>query len=349
MTKFGLKHYIFILLVGVVICAALLIFQTNQAGVERDNSTKATSSIPKVEIVDIAIIGSGPAGVAAAQYSAGNKFNIAIFNGPNSGGYAATLEQINNWPGKTSCAGDVLMQDLRANAEKVNARFVDETVTKIDYSTRPFALTTDAGNTFKASTIIIATGTERKKPKIPGGSEYWGRGISPCSLCDSTSHINKHLVVVGNNYHVINETVHLAKTAQEIYLFVSDKIMEKVSQHQFPANVHLMPGKVSRIIGNEKTVTGIEYLENGEHKTMETHGVFVSLGDRPNSSICQNGGPKTDKKGYIQTAPHSQATTISGIFAAGDVCQPHIKQAVIADADGLRAAIEATKFINKKN
>jgi thioredoxin reductase (NADPH) len=300
---------------------------------------------------DLIIIGSGPAGFTAGIYAARAKIYPLIIQGKNPGGQLMGTTFVNNWPGTTSILGPKLMLDIQSHALQVGCKLLPETVVKTELSTRPFRLWTHRDKEFTADALIIATGSLPKKLHCPGEDEYWGRGVSSCAVCDAALYQDKQVVIVGGGDSAMEYTLALAKYTDHITII---HILEKLTAAptlaqkvlDMPKVRILYSSTVVKIHGDKSHVTGIT-VQNQQDQTqtaLPADGVFLAIGMQPNSSIVQ-GQLELDNLGYIKVTQNTH-TSIAGIFAAGDVTDPHYRQAITSAGTGCMAALDAIRYLS---
>jgi thioredoxin reductase (NADPH) len=302
-------------------------------------------------IIPVAVIGSGCAGLSAALYGARASLYTVVFQGSQPGGQLTTTSYVENWPGTPKSLGTTLINQTRKQAEQFGAVMVNQTIEKVDFSTWPFKLWTDDGSEINALSVIIATGSNPNLLKVPGESTYFGKGVTTCAICDAPYYKDKKVVIVGGGDSAVEEAVLLSSFAKEITVLVrGDRMRAAPTQQerfkQYPAIKILYNTQITEIKGNAKEVTHIALLNNKTKatSTIPVDGVFLAIGHAPNSQIFKN-YLNLDTQGYITLAPRNQETNLQGIFAAGDVSDPDFKQAGVAAGDGIKAALGAVNFL----
>ncbi|MCL1956541.1 MAG: thioredoxin-disulfide reductase [Fibromonadales bacterium] len=308
---------------------------------------------------EVVIIGSGPAGHTAAIYLGRAKREPLMFEGFMAGGIAAggqltTTETIENFPGfADGILGSELMEQMRKQSLKNSVRIVTETVASVDFSKKPFVLTLESEEKIEAKSVIVATGATAKVLNIPGSKQYWQKGISACAVCDGALPIfrNKTIAVVGGGDTAMGEAEHLAKFASEVVIIHRrDEFRASlVLQERIKSNPKI------KIMWNSIPVEfkGSKFLESvtlqntltKENTELGISGFFYAIGHNPNTEFL-GGQLKLDEQGFIITKPGSTKTSVEGVFAAGDVQNPHHRQAIIAAGSGCLAALECEEFIN---
>jgi len=310
----------------------------------------------KIEKVECLIIGSGPAGYTAAIYAARAELHPIIYQGMQPGGQLTITTEVENFPGYPDGAqGPAMMEDMRKQAERFGTEIRWGEIVDVDVTKRPFLVKTDDGKELFAETIIIATGASAKWLGIPSEQEYNGYGVSACATCDGYFYKGKVVAVTGGGDTAAEEASYLAKLAKKVYLIHRrDELRaSKAMQNRVLKTPNIEPvwnSVVQEIVGKKegfmKAVTGVlvENVKTGVQKTIEIDGFFVAIGHKPNSDLFK-GKLKMDETGYIITSPDSTATSVQGIFAAGDI-QDHVyRQAVTAAGTGCMAALEAERFL----
>ena len=303
------------------------------------------------------IIGSGPAGHTAAIYTARANLKPLLFEGFLAGGVAAggqltTTTDVENYPGfPEPINGPELCDRFRAQSLRYGTEIVTETVTSVALSRRPFVVQTDK-TTAEAEGLIIATGATAKRMHVPGEQELWQKGISACAVCDGALPVfrNKVLAVIGGGDSAVEEATHLTKFAAKVLLIHrretlrASKIMQERALHHPKIEV-IWNAVLTRALGTE-ALTGIEVRDVATNavRTIDCGGLFYAIGHTPNTAFLK-GQLTLDEAGYIKTTPGSTATSVPGVFAAGDVQDRVFRQAVTAAGSGCMAAIEAERWL----
>ncbi len=296
------------------------------------------------------IIGSGPAGYTAAVYGARAMLAPILVEGLQPGGQLTITTDVENWPGETAIMGPDLMAKMRTQAEHVGAELVSDIIASVDLSKRPFVAVADSGTVFEADTIVVATGASARWLGLESETRLRGRGVSACATCDGFFFRGKHVAVVGGGNTAVEEALFLTNFASKVSLIHRRDALraDKTNQARLFANPKvemIWNAAVSGVIG-EDGVTGIELTdtETGSKRTMDVDGLFIAIGHDPATALFQ-GQLAMDAEGYILTAPDSTATSVEGVFAAGDVKDKLYRQAVTAAGMGCMAALEAERLL----
>jgi thioredoxin reductase (NADPH) len=297
------------------------------------------------------IIGSGPAGYTAAIYASRANLNPVLYEGLQSGGQLTTTTEVENFPGyPQGITGMQLMDDLRRQAMRFGADIRLGTVTKVDFSQRPFTVTIDDSKHIHAETVIIATGATAKYLGLPSEEKFKGMGVSACATCDGFFYRKKDVAVVGGGDTACEEAVYLAGLARKVYMIVRRNVLRATTIMQqrvmnTPNIEILWEYQTKEITGNENGVTcAVLTGKNGEEKIIAIDGFFLAIGHQPNTEIFKP-SVETDEQGYIITKGKTTKTNIAGVFAAGDVQDPHYRQGITAAGSGCMAAIDAERFL----
>lgn len=298
------------------------------------------------------IVGTGPAGLTAAIYLARANMNPLVIEGPEPGGQLTTTTEIENFPGfPEGITGPELMDNMRKQAERFGAEFYTGWVTHTDLSERPFKLQVEGKGEIVTETLIISTGASAKYLGIPGEQDNLGRGVSACATCDGFFFRNKELIVVGGGDTAMEEAIFLTRFASKVTLvhrreeLRASKIMRERARSNDKIQWALNQTPVE-VLADDRGVTGLKVLNNttGKEEIIETNGVFVAIGHRPNTGFLE-GQLTTDESGYIVTVPGTTETNIPGVFACGDVQDSRYRQAITAAGSGSMAAIDSEKFV----
>ena len=300
------------------------------------------------------IIGSGPAGYTAAIYASRASLNPVVYCGLQTGGQLTQTTVVENFPGyPEGVDGNQMMLDLRSQAERFGADLRDGVIVKADLSKAPYILTTDEGHKIAADTVIIATGASAKYLGLADEEKYKGEGVSACATCDGFFYRKKTVAVVGGGDTACEEALYLAGLAKKVYMIVrkpflraSDVMKRRVDETE---NIEILYEHNTLGLYGENGVEGAHVVkrkgESDEQRyDLPIDGFFLAIGHKPNSDIFKD-WIDTDEVGYIITEGKTPRTKIPGVFAAGDVADPHYRQAITAAADGCRAALEAKNYL----
>ena len=307
------------------------------------------------ERVKCLIIGSGPAGYTAAIYTGRANINPVLYEGIQPGGQLTITTEVENFPGyPEGISGTQLMDDLRAQAERFGVEIRTGIITKVDFSERPYKLTIDDEKEIEAETVIISTGASAKYLGLDDEKKYAGMGVSACATCDGFFYRKKVVAVVGGGDTACEEAVYLAGLAKQVYLIVrkpylraSQIMQERVLNH--PKIQVLFEHNTVGLFG-DNGVEGVHLVKRkGEadesYYDLAIDGFFLAIGHNPNSEVFKP-WIETDEVGYIVTEGATPRTRVPGVFAAGDVADPHYRQAITAAGSGCKAAIEAERFLS---
>ena len=304
----------------------------------------------------VLIIGSGPAGCTAAIYAARACLDPVMVRGLTPGGQLTITTEVENYPGfAEAIQGPWLMEQMEAQARHVGTTIIDDIVTEVDFSRRPFTLKGDSGAEYTADTVIIATGASAKWLGLPSEQKYQGFGVSACATCDGFFYRGKTVVVVGGGNTAVEEALYLTNHASKVTLVHrrGELRADKTNQRRLLAHPKVnvvWNSAVEEILGSDDPpgVTGVRLknLETGAVSELATDGFFVAIGHAPATELFRGKLPMDDA-GYLLTAPDSTATSIPGVFAAGDVKDHVFRQAVTAAGMGCMAALEAERFLGQ--
>jgi len=304
--------------------------------------------------VKVLIIGSGPAGYTAAIYAARAMLNPVLIAGMEQGGQLMITTDVENYPGYADpVQGPWMMEQMLKQAQHVGAEIVNDLVTNVDMSVRPFRLSTDSGTQWTADTLIIATGAKAKWLGIESEQTFQGFGVSACATCDGFFYRNKDVIVVGGGNSAVEEALYLSNICKTVTVvhrrdsFRSEKILSERLFAKHNVNV-IWDHEVAEITGSLKpsSVTGakLRNVKTGALSDVATDGVFVAIGHAPATELFK-GKLKHKPNGYLWTAPDSTATDVEGVFAAGDVTDDTFRQAITAAGMGCMAALEAERYL----
>ncbi|WP_232824370.1 thioredoxin-disulfide reductase [Blastomonas sp. UPD001] len=299
----------------------------------------------------VLIIGSGPAGYTAAIYASRSALNPLLIEGPQPGGQLTITTDVENWPGDTRVQGPDLMMRMGEHARHVGAELISDYIVEVDLTTRPFAATGDTGDRYTADSVIIATGANARWLGLESEMRYRGQGVSACATCDGFFFRNRICAVVGGGNTAVEDALHLANFASEVYLVHRRDTLraDKANQARLFANRKIKViwnAEVAEVLGDGGKVTGVRLTDvaTGAQSMLTIDGLFVAIGHDPATSLFA-GQLAMDEDGYILVTPGSTATSVPGVFAAGDVQDKHFRQAVVSAGMGCMAALEAEHFL----
>jgi thioredoxin reductase (NADPH) len=301
------------------------------------------------KLYDVIIIGSGPAGYTAAIYAARANLSVLMFQGYQVGGQLMLTSDVENYPGfEEGILGPEMMEKFEAQARRFGTGVIPEDVISVDFSKRPFKVTTDSGD-YLARAIIIATGASAKWLGLPSEQRLQGRGVSACATCDGFFFKKKDVAVVGGGDTAMEEATFLTRYANHVTVIHrrdtlrASKIMQDRA-FKNPKISFIWDTDVIEVLGEEE-VTGLRLrdVKTGEENILPVQGFFLAIGHKPNTDLFK-GVLNMDKAGYIVPAEYTM-TNIPGVFAAGDVTDHRYRQAVTAAGDGCRAAIDAERWL----
>lgn len=311
--------------------------------------------MPGTAKTPVLIIGAGPAGYTAAIYAARANRSPVVIEGMQPGGQLTITTDVENYSGfAQAIQGPWLMEQMRAQAQNVGAQLISDVVTEVDFSARPFKCKTDAGETYEAETVIIATGAQAKWLGLAGERTYGGRGVSACATCDGFFYRGKTVAVVGGGNTAVEEALYLANIAKNVILIHRrDQLRaEKILQDRLfgLSNLKILWNRsIHDMLGTDDAFPILRSLilkdDAGSTETVEVDGLFVAIGHSPNTGIFRS-QISMDDEGYIVAEAGSTRTNIPGVFAAGDVRDKTYRQAITAAGMGCMAALDAERFLN---
>jgi thioredoxin reductase (NADPH) len=303
-------------------------------------------------VENVVIIGSGPAGLTAAVYAARADLRPLVIDGVQPGGQLTITSDVENFPGfPEGVQGPELMDRMRRQAERFGTRFVGDEATRVDFSGRPFAI--DVGrDRIDARAVVVATGARARRLGLPSEEALFGRGVSACATCDGFFFRGKDVLVVGGGEAALEEAVYLARTSRTVrVIHRRDQLRATpimIERARGTPNVSFVWDTVvtecldpdqGRFVGAR-----VRQVKTGEERVLEADGLFVAIGHAPATDIFA-GQLELDPAGYVVTRPGTPRTSVPGVFAAGDVADPHYRQAVSAAGAGCAAAIEVQRFL----
>jgi thioredoxin reductase (NADPH) len=302
------------------------------------------------------IIGSGPAGYTAAIYAARAALEPVLFTGVEVGGQMTTTTDVDNWPGDADgVQGPELMERMKRQAERFGTRLIYETVNAVDFARRPFEITADGG-VYTADAVIIATGASAKYLGLPSEEAFKGKGISACATCDGFFFRNQPVAVIGGGNTAVEEALYLSNIASKVTIvhrrdeFRAEKIMSnRLIEKAKSGNVEIVwDHTLDEVLGDEHGVTGarLAHTKSSETQDIAAQGIFIAIGHKPNTDVFE--GQVEMLGGYIvldKASPFATATSVAGVFAAGDVADPVYRQAVTSAGAGCMAALDVERYL----
>lgn len=298
------------------------------------------------------IIGSGPAGYTAAVYASRALLEPVLLQGFQPGGQLTITTEVENWPSVIETQGPDLMQAFEAHAKAVGTEIIMDHVNTLDLSARPFTATCDSGTVWKADAIILATGAQAKWLDLPSEEKFKGFGVSACATCDGFFYRGKEVLVIGGGNTAVEEALYLANLASKVTLIHrrdslrAEAILQKrLMEH--PKVEIVWDHVLDEVLGTDSDgVTGarLAHASTGETREIDAAGVFIAIGHAPASELVKD-QLETHMGGYVVTAPDSTATSIPGVFAAGDITDHVYRQAVTSAGMGCMAALESERFL----
>jgi len=302
----------------------------------------------------VLILGSGPAGCTAAIYAARANLEPLMVAGIQPGGQLTITTDVENYPGFADVIqGPWLMEQMQAQAQAVGARLISDIIVEVDLSKRPFVCSGDSGDTYTAETMIISTGANARWLGLPAEKKFMGFGVSACATCDGFFYRGKKVAVIGGGNTAVEESIYLTNHAEKVTLVHRrDELRaEKILQDRLLKNPKIevvWNNVLVDILGDEDppgvTVVQLENVKTSETTDLAVDGVFIAIGHDPATKLFV-GKLDMDGEGYITSAPDSTATSVPGVFAAGDVTDKVYRQAVTAAGMGCMSALEAEKFL----
>ncbi|CAN5732711.1 thioredoxin-disulfide reductase [soil metagenome] len=307
------------------------------------------------------ILGSGPAGYTAAIYAARANLKPMLLTGLAPGGQLTTTTEVDNWPADVhGVQGPQLMQRFLEHAERFDTKVVYDHVNQVDLSTRPFKLTGDAGE-YTCDALVIATGASAKYLGLPSEEAFKGRGVSGCATCDGFFYRDQDVCVVGGGNTAVEEALYLSNIAKKVYLIhrrdkfraepiMLDRLAEKVAAGKVVIKTHVV---LNEVLGDDSGVTGVrlKHLVSGAAEDIGLSGCFIAIGHHPNTTLFE--GRLKMVGGYIVTGSagfgegFATATSVAGVFAAGDVQDSVYRQAITSAGSGCMAALDAQRFLDQ--
>ena len=310
----------------------------------------------KSNIVPVLVVGSGPAGVMASIYAARAGLHVVNMEGFQPGGLLTTTTDVENWPGSINILGPDIIKGLRSQALASGVYFLQDSVKEIKTDVWPIVVQTEEGLELNCMSVIMATGSTPRKLGIKGEEEFWGNGVTSCALCDAPFFRNKDVVVVGGGDSATEETLQLLPYVRTVTLLVrKDKMRASQAMQDRLKNSRvkiLYNHEPREVMGNEEDgVTALKVYDNNKklEYILPTSGLFLAIGHDPNTELLKGSAVKIDEHGYIVPEGRSQKSSVSGVFAAGDVADPDYRQAGTSAGDGSKAGIDVQRFMQNLN
>ena len=304
-----------------------------------------------MEKVKVLIIGSGPAGFTSAIYTSRANLSPVLYEGIEPGGQLTTTTEIENFPGyPEGITGTAMMEDLRKQALRFGADVRRGIITDIDLSERPFKVTVDHEHKIEAEAVIVCTGASAKYLGLESEAKYRGMGVSACATCDGFFYRKQDVAVVGGGDTACEEATYLASICKKVYLIVRKNYLRasKAMQERVfntPNIEVLFEHNTKEVLGDEDGVIGVRVVStSGEERTLDISGFFLAIGHHPNVEVFK-GQLELDEQGYIKVVPGTSKTSVEGVFAAGDVKDPHYRQAITAAGSGCIAALDCERWL----
>lgn len=303
------------------------------------------------KIENVIIIGSGPAGLTSALYTARARMEPLMIEGEEAGGQLMITTEVENYPGfEHGVTGPELVAVMRKQAERFGTRFITRNVTRVDFSSRPYKVFVGQ-DMYEAKTVIISTGASAKYLGLPSEKQYMNRGVSACATCDGAFFRNVEVGVVGGGDTAMEEANFLTRFASKVYIihrnetFKASKIMLDRAKRN-PKIEFITNAGVEEVLGDGKSMTAVKLKNtvNGETREMPMQGLFIAIGHKPNTKLFE-GVLDMHETGYLKTKPGTTYTNIEGVFAAGDVQDSVYRQAITAAGTGCMAAIDCERWL----
>ena len=304
----------------------------------------------------VIILGSGPAGYSAAVYAARANLKPLLITGLQAGGQLTTTTEVDNWPGDfEGLTGPALMERMQKHAERFETEIVFDHIHTAQLQEKPFTLIGDSGS-YTCDALIIATGASARYLGLPSEEQFMGKGVSACATCDGFFYRGQQVAVVGGGNTAVEEALYLANIAEKVTLIhrrdtfraekiLQDKLQAKVAEGKIELKLN---AQVEEVLGDKRGVTGVRLLNNdGSHSELSITGIFIAIGHTPNTDIFQ--GQLAMKDNYLVVKSgregNATATSIDGVFAAGDVADDVYRQAITSAGAGCMAALDVERYL----
>ena len=306
------------------------------------------------------ILGSGPAGYTAAVYAARANLNPVLITGIEQGGQLMTTTDVDNWPGDVhGLQGPALMERMREHAQRFSTEIIFDHINSVDLKRRPFLLTGDAGE-YTCDALVIATGASAMYLGLPSEEAFKGRGVSGCATCDGFFYKGQKVAVIGGGNTAVEEALYLSNIAAHVTVvhrrdkFKAEKILiDKLNRKSSEGRINIIwNSTLEEVLGDDSGVTGmrVKNLVDSSHKDFDVNGVFIAIGHKPNTAIFA--GQLDMNNGYIRVQSgidgNATATSVSGVFAAGDVADHVYRQAITSAGSGCMAALDAERYLDNQ-
>lgn len=305
----------------------------------------------------VIILGSGPAGYSAAVYAARANLKPLLITGIQAGGQLTTTTEVDNWPGDPhGLTGPALMQRMQEHAERFETEIVFDHINAVDLAGKPFTLVGDSG-TYSCDALIIATGASARYLGLPSEEAFMGRGVSACATCDGFFYRGREVAVVGGGNTAVEEALYLANIASKVTLIhrretfraekiLQDKLLARIAEGKIELQLN---AEVDEVLGDASGVTGVRLKQyGGAYRELKVDGLFVAIGHTPNTSLFE--GQLALKDGYLVVnggrEGNATATTVAGVFAAGDVADSVYRQAITSAGAGCMAALDVERYLD---
>jgi len=314
-----------------------------------------TEETPSALHSKVLIFGSGPAGYTAGVYAARAALSPMLIEGPQPGGQLIITTDVENWPGDECVLGSELMARMGAQVQRAGVEVVSDWIVDVDLSKRPFVAMGDGGARYTADTIIVATGASARWLGLESEDAYRGRGVSACATCDGFFYRGQVCAVVGGGNTAVEEALYLTNFAKKVYLIHRRNTLRADRTNQ--ARLHANPkiemiwnAEVAEVLGDDRGVTGVRLRDcrDATERQLALHGLFIAIGHDPATAMFR-GKLHMDDEGYILVTPGSTATSVPGVFAAGDVQDKLFRQAVTSAGMGCIAALEVERYLAGHN